>query len=519
MKLKSSYKKVRLILGDQLNRDHTWYQKQDADCLYILMEMHQETNYVKHHIQKIVAFFLSMEAMGQWLSESNHDVLYLKLDDPKNTGNLVENLEGIVKDFGVSQIEYQLPDEYRLDEQMKGLESELGIPCLALDTEHFLTERDELARFFEGKKTLLMESFYRYMRKKYNLLMDPMDDSQPLTGKWNYDHENRGSIKAKHEIEAPFLYKKDVESLISRIDNQGVSYIGNIETDDFIWPTTPDESRELLSFFLTSCLPVFGKYQDAMVERSWSVYHARISFSMNSKMLHPLEVVKSAIAHWEDNQDEITIAQVEGFVRQIIGWREYMRGVYWKEMPDYAELNYFDHQRKLPDYYWSGETKMNCMQKSIQQSLDYAYAHHIQRLMVTGNFALLTGINPDELDQWYLGIYIDAIEWVEITNTRGMSQFADGGIVGTKPYISSANYINKMSDYCKGCYYDKSVKVGEKACPFNSLYWNFYEVNRPLLGKNPRVGMMYRVWDRNSEDQKKKILEQAEYYLDNIEEL
>ena len=250
MKLKSSYKKVRLILGDQLNRDHTWYQKQDADCLYILMEMHQETNYVKHHIQKIVAFFLSMEAMGQWLSESNHDVLYLKLDDPKNTGNLVENLEGIVKDFGVSQIEYQLPDEYRLDEQMKGLESELGIPCLALDTEHFLTERDELAKFFEGKKTLLMESFYRYMRKKYNLLMDPMDDSQPLTGKWNYDHENRGSIKAKHEIDAPFLYKKDVESVISRIDNQGVSYIGNIEADDFITVYLQHRSSVAVTFSL-----------------------------------------------------------------------------------------------------------------------------------------------------------------------------------------------------------------------------------------------------------------------------
>lgn len=508
-----------MILGDQLNRDHSWFQKQDPDCLYILMEMHQETNYVKHHIQKIIAFFLAMESMSKWLTESKHDVLYLQLDDSKNTGSLGKNLQWIIEEYGISQVEYQQPDEYRLDEQLKSLSASLDLPFVSVDTEHFLTTRDELATFFEGKKTLLMESFYRYMRKKYNLLMDPMDASQPLTGKWNYDHENRGSIKSKHEIVQPLVFKKEIQSILSRIKSQNVASIGSVDAEAFIWPSTPDESRELLRFFLEQCLPVFGKYQDAMVERAWSVYHARISFSMNSKMLHPLEVVKSAISHWEENQDTITIAQVEGFVRQIIGWREYMRGVYWKEMPDYGTMNYFDHQRKLPNFYWSGQTKMNCMQKSIQQSLDYAYAHHIQRLMVTGNFALLAGIDPDELDKWYLGIYIDAIEWVEITNTRGMSQFADGGIVGTKPYVSSANYINKMSDYCKGCYYDKSVKVGDRACPFNSLYWNFYEVNRPLLGKNPRVGMMYRVWDRNSDSQKRDILNQAEYYLNNIEEL
>jgi deoxyribodipyrimidine photolyase-related protein len=247
------------------------------------------------------------------------------------------------------------------------------------------------------------------------------------------------------------------------------------------------------------------------------LFHSRLSFSLNNKMLSPLEVVEKVERYWFANQDRINIAQVEGFIRQIIGWREYMRGVYWAKMPEYATLNFFGHNRKLPEFYWSGKTKMNCLKHSIGQSLEKSYAHHIQRLMVTGNFALLAGIHPDEVDQWYLGIYIDAIEWVEITNTRGMSQFADGGIVGTKPYVSSANYIDKMSDYCKGCHYDKSLKIGEKACPFNSLYWHFYHRNEDKLAKNPRIGMAYRTLEKMKD--KSKILDQAEKYLGNLEGL
>jgi deoxyribodipyrimidine photolyase-related protein len=251
----------------------------------------------------------------------------------------------------------------------------------------------------------------------------------------------------------------------------------------------------------------------------WSLFHSRLSFALNAKLISPKEVVNEAIQYWQKNSEKISIAQIEGFVRQIIGWREYMRGIYWAKMPEYESLNYFGFERKLPDYYWTGNTKMNCMKHAIQQSLDFAYAHHIQRLMITGNFALLAGIHPDEVDTWYWGIYIDAIQWVEITNTRGMSQFADGGIVGTKPYVSSANYIAKMSNYCDSCFYKKQLKTGDKACPFNSLYWNFYNVNRKFLEKNPRIGMMYITWDKMSNADRKSILNQAEYYLNNLQTL
>ncbi|NVJ46898.1 MAG: hypothetical protein HWE07_07210 [Cytophagia bacterium] len=269
---------------------------------------------------------------------------------------------------------------------------------------------------------------------------------------------------------------------------------------------------------MKECLPYFGAYQDAMTTKGWSLFHSRLSFAMNVKLISPQEVIQRTEETWQENQ-EIPLSAVEGFIRQILGWREYMRGIYWKFMPGYAKENFFQNDRKLPGWFWSGKTKMKCLSHAIGQSLDYAYAHHIQRLMVTGNFALLAGIHPDEVDQWYLGIYIDAVEWVEITNTRGMSQFADGGIVATKPYVSSANYLHKMSHYCSGCSYDHKKKLGEKACPFNSLYWDFLERNRGSLQKNPRMGMIYRVWDKNSAENKKQIIEQAASYLERIEEL
>jgi deoxyribodipyrimidine photolyase-related protein len=236
-------------------------------------------------------------------------------------------------------------------------------------------------------------------------------------------------------------------------------------------------------------------------------------------MISPKEVIDAAVQSWEKNSTEISLNQLEGFVRQILGWREYMRGIYWAKMPEYATLNFFENSASLPEWFWTGKTKMNCLSQATNQSLDFAYAHHIQRLMITGNFALLAGVNPDEVDAWYLGIYIDALEWVEITNTRGMSQFADGGIVGTKPYVSSATYIDKMSNYCGSCHYKKELKTGEKACPFNSLYWNFYDRNEDKLANNPRIGMMYNVWRKMEQVQKTALLNQAEIYLNKINEL
>ena len=509
-------KTLRLILGDQLNYVHSWFQEVDKDVHYVLMEMRQETDYVKHHIQKIIGFFSAMRALAGTLKKSGHKVIYYQLDNPKNKQSLTENLSQLIENLGIEKFAYQLPDEHRLDEQLKTFCEQLSIETMVVDSEHFLTQRNELADFFKGKKTYLMESFYRSMRKKYDIMMD---GKQPITGKWNYDKENRKKLPKDHVPTEPFLFERDVTAIYEMIQATDIQTIGKVNPEAFLWPIDRTESLQLLTFFNEHCLHLFGAYQDAMTPTYWSLYHSRLSFSLNTKILSPLEVVLSAVSYWQANQEKISIAQIEGFVRQIIGWREYMRGIYWEKMPAFQDLNFFENQRPLPDFFWNGQTKMNCLKCSIGQSLDYAYAHHIQRLMVTGSFTLLAGIHPDAVDEWYLGIYIDAIEWVEITNTRGMSQFADGGIVGTKPYAGSANYIDKMSHYCGTCYYKKKEKTGTKACPFNSLYWHFYDRNRAKLEKNPRIGMAYRIWDKMDSSKKEAILLQAEAYLENINSL
>ena len=362
-----------------------------------------------------------------------------------------------------------------------------------------------------------METFYRHMRKKHHVLI--VDGDKPLHGKWNFDEDNRQKLPKEHKPIQPLLFTNNVTNIEIEINKSGVKTIGEVDSENFVWPINRDQSLTLLDFFVKECLPLFGTFQDAMAPNEWSLYHSRLSFSLNIKLISPQEVVNKAIEEYYKRPNEIEYNQLEGFVRQIIGWREYMRGIYWLKMPEYATLNYFEHSEKLPTWFWTGKTKMNCLKNAIHQSLQYAYAHHIQRLMITGNFALLAGVNPDEVDAWYLGIYIDAFEWVEITNTRGMSQFADGGIVGSKPYVSSATYINKMSSYCTGCYYDKAKKTGDKACPFNSLYWNFYDKNEIKLAKNPRIGMMYNVWRRMEPIAKAELLEQADYYLKHINDL
>ncbi|MBP2281820.1 deoxyribodipyrimidine photolyase-related protein [Flavobacterium sp. CG_23.5] len=509
-------KTVRLILGDQLNSNHSWFKSVDDSVTYVMMEIRSETDYATHHIQKIVGFFSAMQSFYLELKSNNHQVIYIHLNDENNLQSFEKNIQNLVSKHNFTHFEYQLPDEYRVDVCLKNLCQSISISNTVFDSEHFFTTRNELGDFFEGKKTFLMESFYRMLRKKHEVLME---GDKPLTGKWNYDSENRKKLPKNHKATPPLVFNNDVREILNQIKKTDIKTIGNIDEASFVWPINRKQSLELLDFFLVECLPLFGSYQDAMSPNEWSLYHARISFSMNLKMISPQEVIDSAIKEWEKRPDEIEYNQLEGFVRQIIGWREYMRGIYWLKMPEYATMNFFNNQEKLPDWFWTGKTKMNCLKDAINQSLNFAYAHHIQRLMITGNFALLAGIHPDEIDAWYLGIYIDAIEWVEITNTRGMSQFADGGIVGTKPYVSSAAYIDKMSHYCGSCFYKKEIKTGEKSCPFNSLYWNFYDQNEDKLGKNPRIGMMYNIWRKMKPEAKVALLEQADYYLKNINTL
>ncbi|MEY3499211.1 MAG: hypothetical protein RL308_880 [Bacteroidota bacterium] len=509
-------KTLRLLLGDQLNSNHTWFSEVNSSVVYVMMEVRTETDYAQHHIQKVVGFFSAMRSFAASLQLAKHNVIYIGLNDENNLQSFEKNIETLISEHQFTNFEYQFPDEYRLDQILKNFCEKLSIENSMVDSEHFYSSRNELGDFFEGKKTFLMESFYRNMRKKHSVLME---NDKPLTGKWNYDEDNRKKLPKNHKPITPLVFNNNVSKILTEIHKTDIKTIGSIDAENFVWPINRKQSLELLDFFVTECLSLFGSYQDAMTPNEWSLYHSRISFSMNLKMISPQEVVDKAIAEWRKRPEEIEYNQLEGFVRQIIGWREYMRGIYWLKMPEYATLNYFNNQEKLPDWFWTGNTKMLCLKDTINQSLNYAYAHHIQRLMITGNFALLAGIHPDEVDAWYLGIYIDAIEWVEITNTRGMSQFADGGIVGSKPYVSSASYIDKMSHYCGTCFYKKTIKTGDKACPFNSLYWNFYDKNEDKLGKNPRIGMMYNVWRKMNPDAKTALLEQADFYLKNINEL
>jgi len=509
-------KTLRLILGDQLNSKHSWFTTVDDSITYIMMEIRTETDYTQHHIQKVVGIFAAMQNFAALLKSNHHNLIYLHLNEEKNLQSFGDNLQNLISENQFTHFEYQLPDEYRVDEDLKQLCNTISITSNSVDSEHFFTSRNELGDFFEGKKTFLMESFYRAMRKKHHVLME---GDQPLNGKWNFDSDNRKKLPKNHKPTSPLIFDNDVSEVLSEIHQTDIKTVGFIAPKNFFWPINREQSLQLLDFFATECLQLFGSYQDAMTPNEWSLYHSRISFSMNIKLISPKEVIERVTIEWQKRPQEIEFHQLEGFVRQIIGWREYMRGIYWNQMPDYAQLNYFNHSEKLPSWFWTGATKMNCLKEAINQSLHYGYAHHIQRLMITGNFALLAGVHPDGIDAWYLGIYIDAFEWVQITNTRGMSQFADGGIVGTKPYVSSAAYIDKMSNYCGSCYYKKAIKTGDKACPFNSLYWNFYDKNESKLAKNPRIGMMYNVWRKMKPEDKTALLEQADYYLKNSNDL
>lgn len=507
-------KKLRLLLGDQLNSEHSWFKETDENTLYVLAEMRQETDYVKHHIQKVVAFFLSMRNFYTTIKSKGYKAVYFQITDLENPQDLEKIISLCIEKYKIEKFEYQLPDEYRLDEQLKMICSHLKIKSEAFDSEHFYTTRNELSAFFEGKKLLLMENFYRHMRKKHHVLMD---GSTPLGNLWNFDADNRKKFKGEVLVPSEINFHKDVSEVFSQIKQAGIATFGNIDTQNFSWPTSRKQSLEVLEYFCKNLLQHFGDYEDAIHTDEKFLFHSRLSFAMNSKMLSPKEVIETVISFYHQNQKNTTISQVEGFVRQVLGWREYIRGIYWKEMPNYAQMNVLNNTNKLPDFFWTGKTKMNCMSHALNQSLDDAYAHHIQRLMVIGNFTLLTQINPDEVDAWYLGVYIDAIEWVEMPNTRGMSQYADGGIIATKPYISSGSYINKMSNNCAKCHYNVKEKFGEKACPFNSLYWNFLDEKKEYFNKNQRMAMMLNMLKKISPEELYKIKHMANEIIENMD--
>ena len=506
---------VRLILGDQLNPNHSWFKNIDDEILYVLMEVKQETNYVLHHAQKILAIFAAMRDFKNTLAKHNHQVIYLKINEKSNQQSFKANLKALFSQYNIQKFEYQEPDEYRLDQDLMEFCSEISIPSECFSSEHFFTHRLEVKEIFSDKKQWLMESFYRYMRKKHHVLMS--EDGKPVGSKWNFDHENRKAWKGAPKAFEDYRPIHDHSKLWDEITEVEIKSFGNHNASKFRWPLNRKEALQHLDFFIQHILIYFGDYQDAMHKDETRMFHSLISFALNTKMLSPREVVSAVEKSYLSNQ--LSINAAEGFIRQIIGWREYIRGYYWVHMPALSDQNYFNHQLPVPNWFWNGKTKMNCLKYTINQSLDEAYAHHIQRLMVVGNFSLLAGINPKSLHEWYLGIYIDAFEWVEMPNTLGMSQFADGGKLASKPYVSTANYINKMSNYCEECHYSKSERIGDKACPFNSLYWNFFIANAEQLSKNPRLAIVNKQIRDMDPNLIKDIKLQAEKLIKNIEDI
>ncbi len=496
---------LRLILGDQLNPDHPWFAVVDPDVLYVMMEVRQETDYVLHHAQKIIAIFAAMRAFADDLRAAGHRIVYLAIDDPDNRQSLTDNLDALIAAHGATRFQYQLPDEWRLDRQLADYVAELSIPAHAVDSAHFLTKRHTVARLFEGRSQWLMETFYRRARAHHGILMMP--DGKPEGGQWNFDADNRKPWKGSPTPPPDPRPHHDHSALWATIVQAGVNSFGAPSAANFRWPRDRVEALAILDGFIAHALPHFGDYQDAMATGEWRLFHSLLSFALNVKLLHPRLVIDGAVAAWRDGH--APLHAVEGFVRQILGWREYVRGVYWARMPDYADSNAFGHDTPLPSWFWTGQTGMACLAQSIGQSLDTAYAHHIQRLMVIGNFALLAGLNPQALHRWYLGIYIDAFEWVELPNTLGMSQFADGGFLATKPYVSTAAYIDRMSDYCRGCRYDRKQRTGADACPFNALYWDFFMRHETALGRNHRLAMPYRQLAKMTEAERAAIAQQA----------
>ena len=507
------HKTIRLILGDQLNPQHRWFSEVNEAIIYVLMEVRQETDYVLHHAQKILAIFAAMRDLARQLREAGHLVHYLTIDDPDNLQSIPANIDALISQHQATVFEYQAPDEWRLDQQLYEHGRRSNIPWIMVDTDHFYTTRNEVADIFTGRKQWLMEFFYRQMRVTHLVLMK--DTKEPLGGQWNYDHDNRKPWRGTPPEPQDTRTLHDHSDLWQTIVDAGVKSFGNPQAKQLAWPLNRQEALQQLDAFIDNALPQFGDFQDAMSVKSWRLFHSLLSFALNVKMLNPREVVAKAEAAYHSGC--APLAATEGFIRQILGWREYVRGVYWANMPEYTEKNFFHHSRRLPQWFWNGKTRMNCLSHAITQSLEHAHAHHIQRLMVIGNFALLAGLDPAEVHHWYLGIYIDAFEWVELPNTAGMSQFADGGLLATKPYVSSAAYIDRMSDYCKGCHYDKKLRVGENACPFNALYWDFFQRNTDTLSKNPRIGMAYRQLEKMDTATIAEFQKQAKIILENID--
>lgn len=504
---------LRPLYCDQLTLDiASLKQANPKRDVLLLAEVYKEATYVKHHKKKLIFQFSAMRHFAQELKSLGYRVIYIELTDPENSGTFKSEIERIAKRLSPEKIVLTKPGEYRQLQDMLNLQETIDIPVELIEDNRFFITPNEFKDWASGHKQLLMENFYRMMRKKTGLLME---NDQPIQGVWNLDKQNRKPLPKDLPNDKHLKIKPDTitQNVIDIIDDNFSDHFG--QSKEFSYAVTREGAEKVFEQFLDHHLKFFGDYQDAMKEDNPFIFHSVISLYLNAGLLNPLDVCKKVERAFLDQKVPLNAA--EGFIRQIIGWREFIRGIYWTYMPSYVENNAFSFNRKLPDFYWSSDTKMNCIRRVVKMTEIEAYSHHIQRLMVTGNFALLAGINPQEVHEWYLAVYADAYEWVELPNTIGMALHADGGIVGTKPYISSGAYIHRMSDFCKNCYYKVKEKFGEKACPFNSLYWNFLITHESKLKKNPRMKLPYLNLERMEKSEKERIQKQAKDFLKNIE--
>ncbi|WP_281966706.1 cryptochrome/photolyase family protein [Roseovarius nanhaiticus] len=499
-----------LVLGDQLSEDLSALREADKDRDVVVMaEVTDETGYVPHHPKKIALILSAMRHFAEQLRGDGWTVEYSKLDAEDNSGSITGELLRRADAHGASEVICTRPGEWRLIEAL----DDMPLDLTTLADDRFIASLDEFNDWAEGRKELRMEYFYREMRRKTGLMME---DGEPAGGKWNYDHDNRKPAQSDMLRSAPMSFTPDeiTEEVLHLVERRFDNNFGTLRPFNFA--VTRGQALRALDHFVKYLLEGFGDYQDAMLTGEPFLNHSLLSPYINLGLLGPLEVCQRVAEAWQDGDAPINAA--EGYIRQIIGWREYMRGIYFREGPDYTSRNILRHDRKLPWMYWGGDTKMACMKAAIGQTRDEGYAHHIQRLMVTGNFALLAGIAPEEVHEWYLSVYVDAYEWVEAPNVIGMSQWADGGIIASKPYVSSGNYINKMSDYCKGCHYSVTQKTGEGSCPFNTLYWQFLDRHRQRFEGNHRMGMVFRTWDKMDAEKRRDVLDTAEAFLKRMDE-
>ncbi|UVO49498.1 cryptochrome/photolyase family protein [Sphingomonas sp. SUN019] len=502
------------ILGDQLSESIASLRDvRPENAIILMMEVREEATYVRHHKKKIALIFSAMRHFAEALRGAGWTVDYVRLDDPANCHGFTAELRRAAERHRPDRIRVTAAAEYRVRAMQDEWSDRTGLPVEILEDDRFVCSLNDFYTWAQGRKEHRLEYFYRDMRRRTGLLMTP--DGKPEGGQWNYDKDNRERPPRGLNYPTPERFAPDeiTNDVLALVATEFGDHFGDLAP--FELPVTREQARRALAHFVATALPDFGRYQDAMVAGQDYLYHSALSPYLNLGLLEPMEVCEAAVAAYE--RGDAPLNSVEGFVRQIIGWREYIRGMYWWDMPEFAGRNALAADRPLPEFYWTGKTDMRCLAESIGQTKREAYAHHIQRLMVLGNFALIAGVSPQAISDWFLVVYFDAYEWVELPNVIGMSQFADGGMIASKPYASGGAYINRMSDYCGRCRYDVKQKTGPDACPFNALYWDFLARHETRLRGNMRMGNMYATWRRMPESVRAEYRSSAAAFLETLE--